>query len=72
MGSVVKPGEGTLAFAIEAADAIDRVEILRNNVLDTMAVHAGTWEETEYTGVRSISLQWSLAGGRIPSFIRTV
>ena len=28
----------------QAADAIDRVEILKDNILDEMAVHSGTWE----------------------------
>ena len=68
MGSVVKPGEGTLSFAIEAADAIDRVEILRDNVLDTMAVHAGTWEETEYTGVRKYKFAVEFGWGPNPKF----
>ena len=70
MGSVMKPGEGTLSFAIEAADAIDRVEILRDNVLDTMAVHAGTWEETEYTGVRKYKFAVEFGWGPNPKFYK--
>lgn len=44
MGAVIPAGKGKLKFRIQAADAIDRVEILKDNVLDEMAVHAGTWE----------------------------
>jgi len=50
MGSVVPAGKGKLKFDICAADAIDRVEILKDNILDEMAVHAGTWERNELTG----------------------
>lgn len=45
MGAVVPPGPHTLKFSVCAADAIDRVEILKNNVLDEMVVHSGTWEK---------------------------
>ena len=44
MGGVVPAGEHRLRFAVKAADAIDRVEILKDNILDEMAVHSGTWE----------------------------
>lgn len=44
MGSVVPAGEHTLRFSVRAADAIDRVEILKDNLLDEMVVHSGTWE----------------------------
>ena len=44
MGGVVTAGEHRLRFAVKAADAIDRVEILKDNILDEMAVHSGTWE----------------------------
>lgn len=44
MGSTVAPGEGQMEIAITAADAIDRVEVLRNNVLHEMLVHSGSWE----------------------------
>ena len=50
MGSVIPAGKGKLKFDICAADAIDRVEILKDNILDEMAVHAGTWERNELTG----------------------
>ena len=41
---VVPAGKHELKFSVKAADAIDRVEILKNNILDEMAVHSGTWE----------------------------
>ena len=45
MGSVVAPGHYTLSAEIRAADAIDRVEILTDNVLSDLVVHSGTWEK---------------------------
>ena len=44
MGSVVKPGKATMRLNINAADAIDRVEILRDNVPEETLVHSGSWE----------------------------
>ena len=41
MGGVVTPGRGEMEIAVTAADAIDRVEVLRNNILHEMLVHAG-------------------------------
>lgn len=45
MGAVVEPGPHLLRFSLQAADAVDRVEILKNNVLEEMVVHSGTWEK---------------------------
>ena len=47
MGSVIPAGEHVLKFSVKAADAIDRVEILKDNILDEMAVHSGTWERVK-------------------------
>ncbi len=44
MGAIVPAGEHTMAFSVKAADAIDRVEILKDNVLEEMVVHSGSWE----------------------------
>ena len=47
MGSVIPAGEHVLKFSVKAADAIDRGEILKDNILDEMAVHSGTWERVK-------------------------
>ncbi|MBQ8082035.1 MAG: hypothetical protein IJ240_09090 [Clostridia bacterium] len=44
MGDVVPAGRHRLLLNVIAADAIDRAEILKNNVLTEMVVHSGTWE----------------------------
>lgn len=44
MGGTVAPGQHELNVQIEAADAIDRVELLHDNIMDEMVVHSGTWE----------------------------
>lgn len=44
MGSEVKPGKANLSIDIKAANAIDRVELLKDNILENMFVHSGTWE----------------------------
>ncbi|MEE0655527.1 MAG: hypothetical protein UCO29_02410 [Blautia hansenii] len=44
MGSVIDAGKYCLTAEIKAGYAIDRVEVLKNNVLDEMIVHSGTWE----------------------------
>lgn len=44
MGSEVKPGRAELAIDVKAANAIDRIELLKDNVLENMFVHSGTWE----------------------------
>ncbi len=44
MGGRVAPGAGLLRLDVAAANAIDRVEVLKDNILETMLVHSGTWE----------------------------
>ena len=45
MGGVVKPGEGNMEIAVNAGDAIDRIEIIRDNIVYEMVAHSGTWEK---------------------------
>lgn len=46
MGSEIKiENKAELSFDIEGTAAIDRVEILKNNILEEMVVKSGTWEE---------------------------
>lgn len=68
MGSVVPAGEHKLAFAICADDAIDRVEILKDNILDEMAVHAGTWERKEQNGLFRVKFSVEFGWGPNPRF----
>lgn len=70
MGSNVDPGGGVLKFSINADDAIDRVEILKDNVLDTMAVHAGTWEKNEYGDKVRVKFSVEFGWGPNPRFYR--
>lgn len=44
IGGRVAPGPAKLVLDLTAANAIDRVELLKDNILDTMLVHSGTWE----------------------------
>lgn len=40
-----------LSFFVKGTSAVDRVEILRDNILDEMVVHSGTWEKKPWEGV---------------------
>lgn len=52
MGSeITTGGEAELSFRIKGTAAVDRVEILRDNILEKMVVHSGTWERKEQSGV---------------------
>lgn len=49
MGSIVHTDkEATLKFHIEGTNAIDRIEILKDNIVDEMVVHSGKWERLPY------------------------
>ena len=48
MGDVIAPGKHNMKISICAADAIDRVELLKNNVLEEMIVHSGSWENKKF------------------------
>lgn len=51
MGSAIEAGDTAhLAFHVKGTGAVDRVEILKNNVLDEMVVHSGTWENRPLSG----------------------
>lgn len=70
MGGVVKPGKGVMEIKINAADAIDRVEVLRDNILDEMIVHAGTWERDELTGRFKVKFAVEFGWGPNPNFYK--
>ena len=47
MGSVISLGKRHLSFDVTGTSAVDRIEILRNNILEKMVVHSGTWEKKQ-------------------------
>ena len=48
MGSCIKPGDQkVLQFDIKGTSAIDRVEVLKNNIVNHMYVHSGKWEKRD-------------------------
>lgn len=44
MGSVVKPGKKEVWISVTGTNAVDRIELLRDNILEEMFVHSGRWE----------------------------
>lgn len=44
MGGEIAPGPAGFYLDVKAANAIDRVELLKDNLLENMIVHSGTWE----------------------------
>lgn len=50
MGGEVPAGRRDLRVAVVGANAVDRVELLRDNVLEKMYVHSGTWERAPLPG----------------------
>lgn len=50
-GEVETDGEAELEFQVKGTGAVDRIEILRDNVLEEMVVHSGTWERNRPEGM---------------------
>ena len=51
MGSIIKTGDAAeMKIHVKGTAAIDRIEILKDNVLDQMVVHSGTWERQPLHG----------------------
>lgn len=67
MGSVIPAGRHKLRLKVRAADAIDRVEILKNNILDEMVVHSGTWERGDLASQPVLRLKFSAEFGWGPN-----
>lgn len=44
MGGTASPGVSEFTLSLTASNAVDRIELLRDNVLEKMLVHSGTWE----------------------------
>lgn len=47
MGSDLTAREANLSFQIQGTDAIDRVEVLRDNIPESTIVHSGAWERMQ-------------------------
>lgn len=56
-----------MKISVCAADAIDRVEILKNNVLEEMIVHSGTWENKTYGADETIRVKFAVEFGWGPN-----
>ena len=50
-----------------AADAIDRVELLKNNVLEEMIVHSGSWENKKIADDEVIRVKFTVEFGWGPN-----
>lgn len=66
-GDVIKVGHHILHFDIEAADAIDRIEILKNNVIDEMYINSGKWERNIYKEDDIVSVKFATEFGWGPN-----
>lgn len=67
MGGVVPAGEHRLRFAVRAADAIDRVELLKDNILEEMVVHSGTWERVPIGENEAVRVKFAVEFGWGPN-----
>ena len=67
MGAVVPAGRHPMRIRIKAADAIDRVEILRDNILEKMIVHSGTWERASYDDSQPLRVKFAAEFGWGPN-----
>lgn len=50
-GEVEVADDAQLSIHVKGTSAVDRIEILRDNILDEMVVHSGTWERKPQEGV---------------------
>ncbi len=67
MGSVIPAGRQPLRIQIRAADAIDRVEILKDSILERMIVHSGTWERVPYDDCQPLRMKFTAEFGWGPN-----
>ncbi len=62
-GEVETKGEVELNFHIKGTSAVDRVEILRDNIVEEMVVHSGTWEREKPQGIVRFKFSLELGWG---------
>lgn len=64
MGGVVKPNKlAKLEFDVVGAKAIDRIEIIKDNVVETMIPHTSTWEKKPLNKTVRFKFQLELGWG---------
>lgn len=62
-GEVETDGEVELKLQVKGTGAVDRVEIVRDNILEEMIVHSGTWERKEQKGMIRFKFRLELGWG---------
>lgn len=64
MGSITKPNkEAKLNIKVSASNAIDRLEIITDNIVQEMIPHTSTWEKEELSGKIKFKFQLELGWG---------
>ena len=56
-------GEADLEFFVKGTAAVDRIEILKDNILEDMVVHSGTWERQRPEGLIRFKFRLELGWG---------
>lgn len=56
-------GEVELEFTVKGTAAVDRIEILKDNILEDMVVHSGTWERQPQKGLIRFKFRLELGWG---------
>ncbi|MBQ9196709.1 MAG: hypothetical protein IJ157_05630 [Clostridia bacterium] len=67
LGGGVAAGTHEMRIQVRAADAIDRVEILKDNILETMVVHSGSWERKEHPNGKTLRVKFAAEFGWGPN-----
>lgn len=62
-GELETEGALELDFHVKGTAAVDRVEILRDNIVEEMVVHSGTWERVPLNGVIRFKFRLELGWG---------
>lgn len=55
--------DAQMHIAVEGSNAIDRIEILKDNILEEMVVHSGTWERNPLSGIVRFKFKLELGWG---------
>lgn len=60
---IIISDKAVLKFSVEGTNSVDRIEILKDNILDEMVVHSGKYENNELTGVVRFKFKLELGWG---------
>lgn len=64
MGSIIKPNnQAKFSLNVTGGDAIDRIEIIKNNQVIEMVPHTSTWENKKLSGTIRFKFQLELGWG---------